>query len=60
LSSPSHSVSWGTDSPVATFGRPQPFEVDLGGASLTTGYPIDVPLGPKGFKPPITLAYTRV
>ncbi|TME01475.1 MAG: hypothetical protein E6I69_13535 [Chloroflexi bacterium] len=57
LSSPSTSVTWGTDSPVATFGKPSPFEIDLGGGSLTAEYNIDVPAGPKGFKPPLSLIY---
>src|SRR5438046_2721307 len=55
LSSPSTSVTWGTDSPVATFGKPSPFEIDLGGGSLTAEYNIDVPAEPKGFKPPLSL-----
>src|SRR5205823_1137708 len=42
---------------VATFGKPSPFEIDLGGGSLTAEYNIDVPAGPKGFKPPISLIY---
>lgn len=53
----STSASFGTNAPVAVFGKPQPFEVDLGGASLTAAYPIDVPAGPKGFKPPLNLTY---
>ena len=57
LSSPSGSVSWGTDSPVATFGKPDPFEVQLSGGSLTSGYPLDLPKGPGGFTPPVSLVY---
>jgi RHS repeat-associated protein len=57
LSSPSTSVSWGTNSAVATFGKPDPTQVDLGGGALTTSYNIDVPAGPKGVKPPLSLAY---
>jgi RHS repeat-associated protein len=57
LASPTTSVTWGTDSPVATFGKPDPFEADLSGGSLTTAYNIDVPAGPKGFKPPLSLVY---
>lgn len=57
LNSPTNSMSWGTNSAIATFGKPNPFEVNLSGAALTAGYPIDVPAGPKGFKPPLTLAY---
>jgi hypothetical protein len=57
FSSPSMSASWGTNSPVATFGKPSPFETDLSGGSLTAQYNIDVPAGPKGFKPPLGLIY---
>ena len=57
LSSPSGSVSWRTDSPVATFGKPDPFEVQLSGGSLTSGYPLDLPKGPGGFTPPVSLVY---
>ncbi len=57
LATPSTSSSFGTNSSVATFGKPQPFEAGLSGASLTAGYPIDLPAGPKGFKPALTLSY---
>jgi RHS repeat-associated protein len=58
LNTPSTSVSWGTNSAVATFGKPDATQVDLGGGALTTSYNIDVPAGPKGFKPPLSLAYS--
>jgi hypothetical protein len=51
-------ASFNTDAPVATFGKPDPFETDLSGGALTAGYPIDVPAGPGGLKPPLTLAYS--
>jgi RHS repeat-associated protein len=57
LSSPTTSVSWGTNSAVGTFGKPDPTQIDLGGGALTTAYNIDVPAGPKGFKPPLSLVY---
>lgn len=57
LSSPTTSASWGTNASVATFGKPDPFEVDLSGAALTATINIDVPAGPKGFKPPLSLVY---
>jgi RHS repeat-associated protein len=57
LSSPTTSLSWGTTSTVATFGKPQPFEANLSGGSLTASYPIDLPAGPKGLKPPLSLNY---
>jgi len=58
LSSPSTGISFDTDSPVATFGRPDPFNVDLSAGSMTAGYPIDLPAGAGGFRPPLTLAYS--
>jgi hypothetical protein len=57
LATLSSTISWGTDLPVATFGKPDSFEVQLSGGSLTTGYPLDVPAGPGGFTPPVSLVY---
>jgi len=51
-------VSFDTNSPVAVFGKPDPFTVGLSGGALTAGYPIDVPAGPGGFTPPVNLAYS--
>jgi hypothetical protein len=51
-------VSWDTDAAVATFGKPDPSTVDLSGGSLNMSYPIDVPAGPGGLKPPVTLSYS--
>jgi RHS repeat-associated protein len=52
------SVSWNTDSPVASFGKPDIFNADLSAGALSAGYPIDVPAGPGGFTPPVTLSYS--
>jgi hypothetical protein len=57
MASASTSVGFGTNSPVATFGKPDPFNVDLNGGALTASYPIDVPEGPGGLKPPLSLVY---
>jgi hypothetical protein len=57
MTTASTAVSWGTNAPVATFGKPDPFEVQLSGGSLTTGYGLDLPKGPGGFTPPLSLAY---
>ncbi|HLQ15029.1 MAG TPA: fibronectin type III domain-containing protein [Candidatus Eisenbacteria bacterium] len=58
LLSPSTAASFGTNSTsVATFGKPQPFEANLSGGALTAGYPLDIPSGPKGMKPPLVLFY---
>jgi hypothetical protein len=58
LNGPSTAASWDTDSPVATFGRPDPFNVDLNAGSLTASYPISVPPGPGGLTPPLALTYS--
>ena len=34
-----------------------PFEASLSGGALTSSYPLDLPAGPKGMKPPLVLAY---
>jgi hypothetical protein len=57
IDSASTSAGWSTNSAIATFGKPDPTEVDLSGGALTTSYNIDVPAGPKGFKPPLSLVY---
>jgi RHS repeat-associated protein len=58
VGTPSTDVSWNTTSPIATFGKPDPFNVDLSAGSLTMGFPIDLPPGPGGFTPPVTLSYS--
>lgn len=45
---PLTSFSWDTYSPVAKFGSPDPFNVDLNSGSLTEGLKVDVPPGPAG------------
>jgi hypothetical protein len=56
--SPSTAVSFGTDAPVATFGKPDPFETDLSGGGLSAGVKLDLPAGPGGLTPPLQLAYS--
>jgi hypothetical protein len=58
LKDPSGSMSFNTDSPVATFGKPDPFNVDLNAGALTSSFPIDVPSGPGGLTPPVDLTYS--
>ncbi len=58
LKDPSNTNSFDTDAAVATFGKPDPFNVDLNAGSLTSGIPIDVPSGPDGLTPPVTLSYS--
>jgi RHS repeat-associated protein len=57
MASPSTAVSFGTDAPVATFGRPDPFETDLSAGALSAGIQLDLPAGPGGLTPPLHLAY---
>lgn len=58
MSGPSTLMSFDTDSPVATFGHPDPFNVDLNAGGLTTSIPLDVPSGPGGLTPPVALSYS--
>jgi hypothetical protein len=54
----SSSMSWDTNSPVATFGKPDIFNADLNAGALSASYPLDLPAGPGGLTPPLTLAYS--
>ena len=58
LLTPSGTMSFNTDTPVATFGKPDPFNVDLNAGALTSSMPIDVPSGPGGLTPPVDLTYS--
>lgn len=57
ISTPSTSLSWNSDAPLASFGKPDPFSTDLSAGGLTAGEPIDVPAGPGGLTPPVNLSY---
>ncbi|HEX8919814.1 MAG TPA: PA14 domain-containing protein, partial [Chloroflexota bacterium] len=50
-------ISFNSTSPVAKFVNPDPFNVDLSSGSLNTAIPLDLPAGPAGHVPPLTLAY---
>ncbi len=56
--SASASASFNTDAPVASFGKPDPFNVDLNAGALTFDEPIDLPNGPGGLTPPLHLTYS--
>jgi RHS repeat-associated protein len=58
VGSPGTSVSWDTNAPVAAFGAPDPFTVDLNAGALTMSLPLDLPPGPGGFTPPVSLSYS--
>ncbi|HLW03568.1 MAG TPA: VCBS repeat-containing protein [Ktedonobacterales bacterium] len=58
LATPSGSLSWDTNAPVATFGKPDLFNADLNAGALSASYPLNLPAGPGGLTPPLTLAYT--
>jgi hypothetical protein len=51
-------VTFNTDSPDASFGKPDTVNADLSAGAVSAGYPIDVPSGPGGLTPPISLAYS--
>lgn len=57
MTSSSGTVSFNTDAPVATFGNPDPLSTDLSAGALTATYPLDLPAGPGGLTPPLTLTY---
>ena len=54
---PSNQYTFNTYAPVAKFGAPDPLNVDLNAGSLTEGIQLDVPPGPAGAMPNLTLAY---
>jgi hypothetical protein len=54
---PPTSFTFNTYPPVAKFGSPDPLNVDLNSGSLTEGIKLDVPPGPAGAMPNLTLAY---
>jgi YD repeat-containing protein len=55
---PPTTITFNTNSRVAIFGSPSAFNVDLNAGSLTDGVQLDVPPGPGGTLPNITLAYS--
>lgn len=57
-STPSTSMSFDSDSPIATFGKPDPTSVDLSSGALSYNEPIDLPAGPGGLTPPVSLTYS--
>ncbi|HEY7199066.1 MAG TPA: hypothetical protein VIC57_02585 [Candidatus Dormibacteraeota bacterium] len=57
MTGPNAAASFDTNAVVATFGRPDPFETDLSAGALSAGIQLDVPAGPGGLTPPLTLAY---
>ena len=58
IGTPSSSMSWQSDASIGTFGKPDPFNVDLNAGGLTSDYPVDMPAGPGGLTPPISLSYS--
>jgi RHS repeat-associated protein len=58
ISTPSTSLAWNSDSPIATFGKPDTSSVDLSSGSLSEGETIAVPPGPGGLTPPVSLTYS--
>lgn len=58
LSTPSTSLSWDSDAPIATFGKPDPTSVDLNAGALSYNEPLNIPAGPGGLTPPVHLNYS--
>jgi RHS repeat-associated protein len=58
LATPSTSMSWDSDSPIATFGKPDPASVSLSAGALSYTQPIDIPAGPGDLTPPLQLVYS--
>jgi RHS repeat-associated protein len=58
VSTPTSTLGWDSDSPIATFGKPDPTSVNLSAGALTDSYPIAVPNGPGGLTPSISLSYS--
>jgi RHS repeat-associated protein len=58
LGTPSGSMTFNTTGPIAYFGKPDIFNADLSAGALSAGVPIDVPAGPGGLTPPVSLAYS--
>ena len=54
---PPTTFTFNTYPPIAKFGNPDPLNVDLNSGSLTEGIQLDVPPGPAGAMPNLTLAY---
>lgn len=48
---PFSTITFGTQSPAATWGTPQDFQVDLNAGGLMYTYPLDLPSGPGDFTP---------
>jgi hypothetical protein len=55
---PSTTASFNTNSADASFGKPDIFNADLSAGALSATYSIDLPAGPGGLKPPVTLSYS--
>jgi hypothetical protein len=58
MATASTSATFNSNSPIASFGKPDPFNTDLNAGALSFSLPIDVPSGPGGLTPPVTLAYS--
>ena len=58
MSTPTMSASFNTNSPVATFGKPDIFTADTSAGALTTNIPLDLPPGVGGLVPPLALGYS--
>jgi RHS repeat-associated protein len=51
-------ISFNTTAPQALWGTPTDFQVDLNSGGLMYHYPLDIPSGPGGLAPNLTLSYS--
>lgn len=58
LTTASTTASFNSNSPVASFGNPDPAGVGLSSGALTFNEPIEVSAGPGGLQPPLNLSYS--
>jgi hypothetical protein len=58
LTTATMSASFNTNSPVATFGKPDIFTADINAGALSSGIPLDLPPGVGGLVPPLALSYS--
>jgi hypothetical protein len=55
--SQANTVGFNTQAPQATWGKPTDFQVGLNSGGLNYSYPLDLPPGPGGFQPDLSLNY---
>ena len=54
----SSSITFSTQAPEASWGKPTDFQVGLNAGGLNYSYPLAIPSGPGGLTPPLTMSYS--